>query len=139
MTPNEVNVHQVIDESPLSRIELSSGETSLARCHTTGHPVGFGGGERYSLRLPDDVKKQIVMNYGRSASDGEFRGREVEGGSSRESLVLSLAPPTFSSHGNVMPASSSLPHYINTVQGEVFEFEDSQSTGLFYRRNYSPT
>ncbi|XP_028806207.1 E3 ubiquitin-protein ligase ATL31-like [Neltuma alba] len=87
--PNEVNAHQMFDESSASRTELNSAELrSLGRCNSTGHSLGFGEisgketeSERYTVRILEDVKKQIKTNQGgmrRSASYNVLHGRPGE-------------------------------------------------------------
>ncbi|KAI9091074.1 hypothetical protein K1719_028344 [Acacia pycnantha] len=94
--PDEDNAHQVFDESSESRTELNSGDIrNLVRCHSTGHSLGFGeiGGkntERYTVKILEDVKKEIKINHGgmrRSASYDMLRGRPGEQ-KSREYLIL---------------------------------------------------
>ncbi|XP_054778742.1 E3 ubiquitin-protein ligase ATL6-like [Prosopis cineraria] len=97
---DEANAHQVLDESSESRrrTELNSGDqssSSLGRCHSTGHSLNLVETvgkdiERYTLRLSEDVRKQILANHGggmrRSLSYNVFRppGRPGEGSSGEQ-------------------------------------------------------
>lgn len=144
--PNETDAHQVLGESSVSRSEPNSAEeqeqpgapnvsdgerrilVNLGRSHSTGHSLCEPGKkmERYTLRLPEEARKQILANHGgirRSASYDVFwgwewssrKGYRNEGeGSSRgkqtRRLVLSMTPP-FVSRGYVAATCSAVPRF----------------------------
>ncbi|XP_061376031.1 E3 ubiquitin-protein ligase ATL6-like [Gastrolobium bilobum] len=162
----ETSAHQVFDESPVRGVEVVGGVNGvgvsghvdgcvgkgngsskmrafgvLVRSHSTGHSLVEPGRnmERFTLRLPEEVRKQILDDYDkhgtatmmkRSASydvvlqieDGSCSGKGGEGSSSNNGKnnrwVLSVTPPFVSRGGgssaltpNASTTSSGIPRF----------------------------